>query len=116
MVAKIFIDGEAGTTGLQIRERLAGRRDLEVLSIAADKRKDLNERKRLLNAAEICAELQDPVNAGGIHDGALRANVKRFLGYVVPAHREVTRDEYAALRAKMPKADAEMTGTERAAL
>jgi len=53
MVAKIFIDGEAGTTGLQIRERLAGRRDLEVLSIAADKRKDLNERKRLLNAADV---------------------------------------------------------------
>ena len=53
MVARIFIDGEAGTTGLQIRERLAGRRDLEVLSIAADKRKDLAERKRLLNAADI---------------------------------------------------------------
>ena len=53
MVAKIFIDGEAGTTGLQIRERLAGRRDLEVLSIAADKRKDLDERKRLLNAADV---------------------------------------------------------------
>lgn len=53
MVAKIFIDGEAGTTGLQIRERLAGRRDLEVLSIAADKRKDMDERKRLLNAADV---------------------------------------------------------------
>ena len=53
MVAKIFIDGEAGTTGLQIRERLAGRRDLEVLSIAQDKRKDLGERQRLLNAADV---------------------------------------------------------------
>lgn len=53
MVARIFIDGEAGTTGLQIRERLAGRRDLEVLSIDADKRKDLDERKRLLNHADI---------------------------------------------------------------
>jgi N-acetyl-gamma-glutamyl-phosphate reductase len=53
MVARIFIDGEAGTTGLQIRERLAGRRDLEVLSIAADRRKDQDERKRLLNAADI---------------------------------------------------------------
>jgi N-acetyl-gamma-glutamyl-phosphate reductase len=53
MVAKIFIDGEAGTTGLQIRERLAGRRDLEVISIAQDKRKDLAERKRLLNLADV---------------------------------------------------------------
>ena len=53
MVAKIFIDGEAGTTGLQIRERLAGRRDLEVISIDQDKRKDLEERKRLLNAADV---------------------------------------------------------------
>src|SRR5690606_41448537 len=53
MVSKIFIDGEAGTTGLQIRERLAGRRDLEVISIAQDKRKDIDERKRLLNAADV---------------------------------------------------------------
>jgi N-acetyl-gamma-glutamyl-phosphate reductase len=53
MAAKIFIDGEAGTTGLQIRDRLAGRRDIEVLSIEADKRKDLSERKRLLNAADV---------------------------------------------------------------
>ena len=53
MVAKIFIDGEAGTTGLQIRERLAGRRDLDVISIAHDKRKNLEERKRLLNEADI---------------------------------------------------------------
>lgn len=53
MVAKIFIDGEAGTTGLQIRERLAGRRDLEVISIDVDKRKDLGERKRLLNLADV---------------------------------------------------------------
>lgn len=53
MTAKIFIDGESGTTGLQIRERLAGRTDLEVISIAADKRKDLEEKKRLLNLADI---------------------------------------------------------------
>ena len=53
MVAKIFIDGESGTTGLQIRERLAGRRDLEIISIDAERRKDLDEKKRLLNAADI---------------------------------------------------------------
>lgn len=53
MVAKVFIDGEAGTTGLQIRERLDGRRDLEVISIDPARRKDLDERRRLLNAADI---------------------------------------------------------------
>lgn len=49
---KIFIDGEAGTTGLQVRDRLAGRDDLEIISIADDKRKDVNERKRLINEAD----------------------------------------------------------------
>jgi N-acetyl-gamma-glutamyl-phosphate reductase len=53
MAHQVFIDGEAGTTGLQIRERLAGRRDLDLVSIAQDKRKDLDERKRLLNAADV---------------------------------------------------------------
>lgn len=53
MVAKIFIDGEAGTTGLQIRDRLAGRRDLELLSIPADRRKDISARAELLNAADV---------------------------------------------------------------
>ncbi|HQZ13337.1 MAG TPA: N-acetyl-gamma-glutamyl-phosphate reductase [Devosia sp.] len=53
MVAKVFIDGEAGTTGLQIRDRLAGRRDLELISIAHDKRKDQDEKKRLLNLADV---------------------------------------------------------------
>ena len=52
MLPNVFIDGEAGTTGLQIRGRLAGRRDLEVVSIDPGKRKDSNERARLLNAVD----------------------------------------------------------------
>jgi N-acetyl-gamma-glutamyl-phosphate reductase len=50
--ARVFIDGEAGTTGLQIRERLEGRRDIELVSIDLAKRKDVGERKRLLNGVD----------------------------------------------------------------
>lgn len=48
----VFIDGEAGTTGLQIRQRLEGRRDLEVLSIDPARRKDADARAELLNSAD----------------------------------------------------------------
>ena len=53
MVAKVFVDGQEGTTGLRIHEVLAGRRDVEVLRIDPDKRKDVAERARLLNAADV---------------------------------------------------------------
>lgn len=49
----LFIDGEAGTTGLEIRKRLMPRKDIELVSIAAEKRKDPAERKRLLNLCDI---------------------------------------------------------------
>lgn len=52
MAHTIFIDGEAGTTGLQIRDRLAKRSDLEVLSIDPARRKDPEARRELLNAAD----------------------------------------------------------------
>jgi N-acetyl-gamma-glutamyl-phosphate reductase len=49
----IFIDGEAGTTGLQIRDRLKGRTDLELVSIDPARRKDASARKELLNSVDV---------------------------------------------------------------
>ncbi len=53
MTQRIFIDGEAGTTGLQIRTRLAARRDLEILSIPEADRKDARVRAEFLNQADL---------------------------------------------------------------
>jgi N-acetyl-gamma-glutamyl-phosphate reductase len=50
---KVFIDGEAGTTGLQIRDRLATRRDLDLLAIDPARRKDAGARAELLNRADL---------------------------------------------------------------
>ncbi|WP_256750817.1 N-acetyl-gamma-glutamyl-phosphate reductase [Mesorhizobium sp. Mes31] len=53
MKPKIFIDGEHGTTGLQIRALLAERGDLEIISIPAERRKETAARAEFLNAADI---------------------------------------------------------------
>ena len=50
---KVYIDGKEGTTGLQIYDRLAAREDIELLLIDEDKRKDPEERKKFLNAADL---------------------------------------------------------------
>lgn len=50
---KVYIDGQSGTTGLQIRERLEKRSDIELLRIDEDKRHDSVERKKFLNAADV---------------------------------------------------------------
>lgn len=53
MKPKIFIDGEHGTTGLQIRTLLADRRDLDIISVPTERRKEKAARAEYLNAADI---------------------------------------------------------------
>ncbi|MDR0380241.1 MAG: N-acetyl-gamma-glutamyl-phosphate reductase [Candidatus Accumulibacter sp.] len=53
MAHKIFVDGQEGTTGLQINEYLARRPDVEVLRVDPEKRKDTAERGRLINASDV---------------------------------------------------------------
>lgn len=53
MSYKIFVDGQEGTTGLQINQYLAARQDVELLRIDPERRKDVGERARLLNAADV---------------------------------------------------------------
>lgn len=50
---KIFIDGGAGTTGLRIRERLSERRDLELMILPDELRKDTAARREMLNKSDI---------------------------------------------------------------
>lgn len=53
MKTKVYIDGQSGTTGLQIYDRISQREDLELLRIPEELRHDPDERKKYLNSADI---------------------------------------------------------------
>lgn len=85
MSATIFIDGEAGTTGLQIRDRLAARRDLSLIQLDDARRKDADARREALHAADV-AILCLP-DAAAIEAVGLIGNAKTRVIDASTAHR-----------------------------
>ena len=85
MAFTVFVDGQEGTTGLRINEYLAQRRDVEVLRIAPDRRKDTTEPARLLNAADVAFLCLPDVAAR--EAVALVDNPRTCLIDASPAHR-----------------------------
>lgn len=100
-MAKIFIDGEHGTTGLQIRTRLAARRDVELLSIPEAERRNAAMREDLLNSADI-AILCLPDDASREAVGMLSGNDKVRIIDTSTAYRVDTNWAYGF--AEMDKA------------
>lgn len=52
-MVKVFIDGQAGTTGLQLKSKLQKHQQVQIIEIDDEKRKDKAERQRLLNSADV---------------------------------------------------------------
>ncbi|HEX7968765.1 MAG TPA: N-acetyl-gamma-glutamyl-phosphate reductase [Stellaceae bacterium] len=105
MAPRVYIDGEAGTTGLQIRQRLAPRRDLALLSIDPARRKEPEARREMLNRADLVI-LCLPDDAARQAVGLIESNSVRVID-ASTAHRtapgwtygfpEMTRSQRAAV-------------------
>lgn len=85
MKTKVFVDGQEGTTGLQIHERLAPRPDVELITIDPDQRKDPVARAACLNAADV-AFLCLP-DAAAKESAALVTNPRTCVIDASTAHR-----------------------------
>lgn len=84
-MTRIFIDGSAGTTGLRIRERLAARDGIELVSLPEELRKDTAARTEALNSADV-AFLCLP-DAAAIEAAALVSNPDTVVIDTSTAHR-----------------------------
>ena len=95
MTAKVFIDGAVGTTGLEIRERLAGREEFALLQLSDAERKDVRSRAEALNEADewtrnniqtVAAQLSPSV---GLSPSVLAVSLKRESYGILPISDEV---------------------------
>ncbi|MBE6777494.1 MAG: N-acetyl-gamma-glutamyl-phosphate reductase [Ruminococcaceae bacterium] len=88
---KVFIDGSAGTTGLRIVERLKNRKDIELIILSEEKRKDIEARRKALNSADIAFLcLPDVASREAV---ALTQNTNTVLLDTSTAHR--TLDDWS---------------------
>ena len=90
-MAKVFIDGKAGTTGLRIFERIGAREDIEMIVLSEEERKDTEARRRAINAADV-AFLCLP-DAAAIEAVSLIENESTVIIDTSTAHR--TNPEWA---------------------
>lgn len=84
-MVKVFIDGKEGTTGLKIFERFAKRNDIEILQIDDDKRKDPDEKRKMIDASDytfLCLP-----DAAAIESANLCTNSKTVIIDASTAHR-----------------------------
>ena len=107
-MTNVFIDGQAGTTGLQIRERLAARADVALLEIPEASRKDPELRRRYLNEADVVI-LCLPDDAAREAVGLISSNHVRVLD-ASTAHRVADGWVYG-----LPELDARQRGRIREA-
>ena len=89
---KVFIDGSAGTTGLRIRERLASREDIQLITLPDERRKDTEARRQALNGADV-AFLCLP-DAAAIEAVELVSNPETVVIDTSTAHRTSEGWEY----------------------
>ena len=84
---KIYIDGSVGTTGLQIVERLQGRRDLQLLEIEESKRKDFGARLSMISQADVAILCLPDEASREIAAAADKAGIETVIIDASSAHR-----------------------------